>query len=85
MNNLSQMLQNPKTMVLRKFMVEVLGNKISNYEDLLTRIGVNLVTESDLQAFTLMINDILGVGYLKCVADYRTQLNGMGVEVTVKE
>lgn len=85
MNNLSQMLQNPKTMVLRKFMVEVLGNKISNYEDLLTRIGVNLVTESDLQAFTLMINDILGVGYLKCVADYRTQLHDMGIEVNIKE
>jgi hypothetical protein len=79
------MLQNPKTMVLRKFMVEVLGNKIVNYEDLLTRIGVNLVTESDLQAFTHMINDILGVGYLKAVTDYRTQLNDMGIEVTIKE
>lgn len=84
MNNLSQILQNPKTMVLRKFMVEVLGTKVENYEDLLTRVGFSLITENDLKTFALLVNDILEIGYRRAIEDYRKQLNEMGIEVSMK-
>lgn len=84
MDNLSQILQNPKTMVLRKFMLQVLTNKVENYDELLTRIGTSLITENDLKIFALMVNDILEVGYRKAIEDYKSQLNEMGIEVSMK-
>jgi len=84
MDNLSQILQNPKTMVLRKFMLQVLANKVENYDELLTRVGISLVTENDLKMFALMVNDILEVGYRRAVEDYKKQLSEMGIEVSMK-
>lgn len=84
MENLTQILQNPKTMVLRKFMVQILTNKADNYDELITRIGFNLVTENDLKMFALMVNDILEVGYRRAVEDYKGQLSEMGIEVSMK-
>lgn len=71
-------------MVLRKFMVQILTNKADNYDELITRIGFNLVTENDLKMFALMVNDILEVGYRRAVEDYKGQLSEMGIEVSMK-
>jgi hypothetical protein len=71
-------------MVLRKFMLQVLTNKVENYDELLTRIGTSLITENDLKIFALMVNDILEVGYRKAIEDYKSQLNEMGIEVSMK-
>ena len=71
-------------MVLRKFMVQVLANKADNYDELITRIGFNLVTENDLKMFALMVNDLLEVGYRRAVEDYKGQLSEMGIEVSMK-
>jgi hypothetical protein len=84
MNNINQILQNPKTMILRKFMTQVLGNDVENYDDLLTRIGFSLITESDMSTFATMVNKIIEVGYLKAVDDYKKQLSEMGIEVSMK-
>lgn len=84
-NNFSQMLQNPNAMVLKKFMFQILESKIANYEEVLTRIGFNLITEQDLKSFALMINDVMEIGYRKAVEDYRKQLNDMGIGVTIKD
>lgn len=71
-------------MVLRKFMFQVLANKADNYDELITRIGFNLVTENDLKMFALMVNDLLEVGYRRAVEDYKGQLSEMGIEVSMK-
>ncbi len=81
MNNLSQVLQNPKTMVLRKFMAQILEDKVDNYEDILIRIGCVLVTEGDLKSFGLMINDVLEAGHQNAVKSYKKQLGDMGFEI----
>jgi len=72
-------------MVLKKFMFQVLDNKIINYEDLLTRVGFNLITEQDLKSFALMINEVMEIGYRKAIEDYRKQLNEMGIMVSMKD
>jgi len=42
-----------------------------------------LVTDNDLKVFGEMVNDILSTGYKKAVEDYRTQLNKLGIEVSL--
>jgi hypothetical protein len=65
-------------------MVQILTNKADNYDELITRIGFNLVTENDLKMFALMVNDLLEVGYRRAVEDYKGQLSEMGIEVSMK-
>jgi hypothetical protein len=65
-------------------MLQILGNKAENYDELITRIGFNLVTENDLKMFALMVNDILEIGYRRAVEDYKGQLSEMGIEVSMK-
>lgn len=77
------MMQNPKGIALKKFMSQVMGNKVGGYDELFTRLGTSLVTDNDLKIFGEMINDILGIGYRKAVEDYRGQLNKLGIEVSL--
>jgi hypothetical protein len=65
-------------------MLQILANKADNYDELITRIGFNLVTENDLKMFALMVNDLLEVGYRRAVEDYKGQLSEMGIEVSMK-
>jgi hypothetical protein len=82
-NAWSQMMQNPKNLALKKFMVQVMGNKANPYDDLFTRLGTSLVTDNDLKVFGEMVNDILGIGYRKAIEDYRDQLKKLGLEVSL--
>jgi hypothetical protein len=85
MSNWADFMQNPKGVVLKKFMYPLLQDKIANYDDLLTRIGHSLVTENDLKAFSDMVNDIIAAGYKKAVFDYQQQLKKMGIEVNITQ
>ncbi len=77
------MMQNPKSLALKKFMVQVMGNKAAPYDDLFTRLGTSIVTDNDLKIFGEMVNDILGIGYRKAVEDYRGQLEKLGIGVSL--
>ena len=76
-------MQNPKGSVLKKFMMQVMGDKVNPYDDVLTRLSTVLITDNDIKIFGEMINDILGIGYRKAVDDYRSQLSQMGIEVSL--
>lgn len=82
-NNWSQFMQNPKNAALKKFMVQIMGNKVKSYDDIITRLGTALITDNDLKIFGEMINDVLGIGYRKAVEDYRDQLSKLGIEVSL--
>ena len=81
MNNFAQLMQNPKSIAIRKFMHQILENKMSPYDELITRISYNLVTENDFKLFGDMMNDVLAVGYHKAIKDYQKQLNDLGLQV----
>jgi dsRNA-specific ribonuclease len=81
--NWLEYLQNPKGLILKKFMAQVLIQKYSSYDDLLTRVGVSLITEKDLNLFAKMVNDIYELGYIKAVGDYKEQLTKLGVQVNI--
>ena len=82
-NNWSQFMQNPKGTVLKKFMSQVMGNKVNPYDEVLVRLSTVLITDNDIKVFGEMINDVLVIGYRKAVEDYQTQLNAMGIEVSL--
>lgn len=82
-NQWAQMMQNPKGIALKKFMVQVMGDRAGLYEDLFTRLSIALVTDNDFKAFGEMINDIMSTGYKKAVEDYRAQINKLGYEVSL--
>jgi len=83
-DQLFEYLQNPKAMILKKFMAEFLYTKYYEYEDLLSRLGTQLITESDINRFGSMINEIYQLGYAKAVDDYKSELAKMGIQVNVK-
>ena len=79
----SQLIQNPKSLALKKFMIEILGQKVNPYDDLITRLRANLVTDNDFKLFGEMMNDILQTGYFKAVEDYREELGKLGYKVNL--
>ena len=83
--NWAEFVQNPKTLAIRKFMAEVLEEKYSSYDDLATRISRELITESDLNNFAKMINDVYEMGYKKAIAEYKDKLADFGVQVEIKD
>ncbi len=78
-------MQGQKTVALKKFMVQILENKYKPYDDLLDRTTFFLVTDKDLMLFSKMIGDVYEQGYLKAVADYKEQLDKLGMSVKITQ
>lgn len=83
--SLTDMLQNPKAMALKRFMAEILGQKYLDYEELLHRSTFYLVTDKDMASFGKMVSDVYELGYMKAVADYKDQLQKLGVKVNISQ
>ena len=83
MDNWTQFMQNPRGLALKKFMLQVMNEKVGRYDDILTRLSTSLVTDNDFKVFGEMINEIMGIGYHKAINDYRVQLNKLGIEVSL--
>jgi dsRNA-specific ribonuclease len=82
--NWLEYLQNPKGLILKKFMAQILIQKYPPYDDLLSRVAASLVTEKDLTSFANLVNDLYELGYTKAVEDYKEQLTKLGITVKVK-
>lgn len=83
--SLSDMIQNPKGIALKRYMATVLGQKYVEYEELLHRATFYLVTDKDMASFGKMISDIYELGYMKAVVDYKDQLQKIGVKVNISQ
>ena len=83
--SLSDMMQNPKGIALKRFMATILGQKYSEYEELLQRSTFYLVTDKDMASFGKMVSDLYDLGYMKAVADYKDQLQKIGVKVNISQ
>lgn len=71
--------QNPRGHYLKKTMFEVLKERYAQNEQIIERMGVTLLTESDLNAFVKMIGDVYESAYMKAVNDHREQLQKAGL------
>lgn len=85
MSGWNEIMQSQKGYTLKKFLAQILDNKVSQYDDLIARIAFNLITENDLKLFAELVNDLVTSGYFKAVEEYKPKLKELGIEVSVKE
>jgi len=76
-------MSNPRGHYLKKTMFEVLQERYAQNEQIIERMGVTLLTESDLTAFMKMVADIYEMAYLKAVSDHKEQLQKAGLVARV--
>lgn len=81
MNQLAEYLQNPKSIAIKKFFATLLQQKYFDYDELLTRVSISLVTDNDVKSFAKMINEIYQIGYQKAADDYNKQLEKAGIKI----
>lgn len=74
---------NPKGHILKKAMFEVLQERYSQNEQIIERLGVSLMTESDLKSFMKLVTDIYESAYIKAVNDQKEQLQKLGLIANV--
>jgi hypothetical protein len=60
-------------------MFEVLKERYAQNEQIIDRMGVTLLTESDLNSFVKMIGDVYEMAYMRAVNDHREQLQKAGL------
>ncbi len=83
MSDWSQLMQNPKATVLKKFLAQIIPDKLHTYDDLMTRLGATLVTDSDIRIFADLLNDVLVSGYLRALEDYRNEFKRLGLNTSL--
>jgi hypothetical protein len=81
--NWNQMMQNPRVMMLKKYMAQVLPEKLALYDDILTRVASSLITDNDFKVFAEMINEVLQLGYIKAIEDYRGELQKLDININL--
>jgi len=64
-------------------MIQILGQKFIESEDIIERLGSHLVTVKDADQFVKMISNIYAAGYERAVNDNREQLEKLGYSVKV--
>jgi hypothetical protein len=76
-----QFIQNPKGVALKKFMAQILEQKVIKYDDFLSRMGAALVTDNDVRQFADLINDVVMFGYLRAEKEYKEKLAHLGIQL----
>ena len=73
--------QNAKTFAIKKMISDLLKEKYSGHDDVITRICHSLITESDNSAFVKLLSDVYEAGHFYCAKEYNKQLTKMGIKI----
>lgn len=85
MNNWMDAISNPKGMLIRNYMLQVLGQeKFLKHQAFIDRLGAVLPTSADIQELGQIIVGVYEQGYYKALNDYREQFQKLGYDVNVK-
>lgn len=68
---------------LRQYMAKFLGSRYPKNQDIIERVGHNLITEQDFTAFMSLAVDIYESAYLKAVDDCRKQCEKHGIKLEI--
>ena len=74
---------NPRGWQLKKTMYEFLKHRYAENEDIIERIGHQLVTDKDAKAFMKLMMDVYETGYVTAVDQHKEQLAKIGVKVSI--
>jgi len=84
-NNWMDMISNPKGMVIRNYMLQILGQeKFLKHQAFIERLGAVLPTSADIQELGQIMVGVYESGYYKALNDYREQFAKLGYDVSVK-
>lgn len=64
---------------VKKALFDVLNERYSQNEQIIDRLGVTLMTESDIKGFMKLIGDVYELAYMKAVDDHKEQLQKAGL------
>jgi hypothetical protein len=67
---------------LRKYMQEFLLDKYSGNQDVIERIGHNLITEKDFKDFMKLVVDVYEIAYIKAINECKDKF-GIKAEITL--
>lgn len=82
-NQMMQYMSNPKAYTLKRWLSQILQQRMAEHENTIERVSISLVTQDDLLAFGKLATALFEVGYLKAVTDYRGQLEKLGVKISI--
>jgi len=78
-NNLPSNFDTPlKNKILNDFMKNMIGNKVSEHKEIMTRLAHFLVIDKDMEAFAKLCNDMFVSGYSKAVYQYKEKIEEKG-------
>lgn len=84
-SNWMDMISNPKGVVIRNYMLQLLGQeKFLKHQALIDRLAAVLPTASDIKELSEMFVAVYEIGYFKALNEYREQFQKLGYEVNVK-
>ena len=73
---------NPRTIVLKKTMFELLQERYSKYDSLLERVSQHMI-DADVKDFVKLISDVYEISYTKAVNDHREGLAKIGLTARI--
>lgn len=76
-------LSNAKGHYVKKSMFEILQERYMQNEQIVDRLSVSLLTESDVKQFLKLITDVYELAYMKAVNDHKEQLQNLGLIATI--
>jgi hypothetical protein len=83
--NWMDMISNPKGMLIRNYMLQILGQeKFLKHQAFVDRLAAALPTSADVQELGQIVVAIYESGYYKALNDYREQFQKLGYDVNVK-
>lgn len=75
--------QHTYQMALHKYMFDLLQERYSSHQNIVSRIGHYIITEGDLRDLSNLIADLYEKAYTKALQDYHGQLEAAGIKVAI--
>jgi GTP1/Obg family GTP-binding protein len=77
------MFQNPQSIVIKKYLFEMLGERYIKNEKFIDRLTSVVTTKEDYENLGTFITDIFEVGFIRAVDQYKEQLAKIGMKVNI--
>jgi hypothetical protein len=76
-------LSNPLSWGMKKYMFELLQERYSENEDIITRISDNILSEKDYKACGKLMVDVYEKGFKEALRQQKEELQKMGLDVNI--
>lgn len=78
-------LKNPGSILIKKYLFEILKEKYSVNEEVIEKVCKNLETKEECEVFAKFINDIFQNGYMMAIHQQRDALSKLGMKMNITD